>query len=36
MQKDVEVIVAGLLLWIALSFGEKFATRAESDSVDRA
>ena len=36
MQKDVEVIVAGLLLWIALSFGEKFATRAESDSLDRA
>lgn len=36
MQKDVEVLVAGLLLWIALSFGEKFATREEPDSVERA
>lgn len=35
MQKDVEVIVAGLLLWIALSVGEKFATREEPDSPER-
>lgn len=36
MRKDVEVIVVGLLLWVALSFWEKFAVREEPDSSESA